>query len=53
MKWFKYNEEVIFPNQTDFVVVSKKDVEDLREVALSNPRQRARYCTRSSTEEGL
>ena len=51
MKWVKQNEEVLYPKQNDFVVINKQDIDHLRQVAYSNPRQRARYCTHTSVDD--
>jgi len=50
MKWIKQNEEVFYPKH-DFVVIAKKDIDRLFQVALRNPRQRARYCTHTSVDD--
>ena len=53
MKWDKISEEVFYPRQNEFVEISKNDIDSLIKAAEDNPRQRARYCTHSSTEDDV
>ena len=53
MKWDKISEEVFYPRQNKFVEISKQDIDLLVKAAEENPRERARYCTHSSTEDDV
>ena len=53
MKWTKQNEEVYYPNQQNFVVITKQDIDHLRQIAYRNPGQRARYCTHTSVYDEI
>lgn len=44
---------MFYPKQKDFVEIAKKDIDQLRQVAYSNPRQRARYCTHASVDDDV
>ena len=51
MKWTKQNREVFYPKQQGFVVIDKKDIDSLIQVAKKNPGQRARYCAHSLVDD--
>ncbi|MDP6683384.1 MAG: WbuC family cupin fold metalloprotein [Desulfobacterales bacterium] len=51
MKWVKKNDEVFYPAQANFKDVTKQDIDFLIQVAQTNPRHRARYCTHSSVDD--
>ena len=53
MKWDKISEDVFYPRQNEFVEISKSDIDSLIKAAEENPRERARYCTHSSTEDDV
>ena len=44
--------EVLYPEE-DIVVVTKADLDELKQLALLNPRQRVRLCTHSSPNDRL
>ena len=51
MKWSYQNKEVFYPKERGVVLIDKKDVDYLQEVACGNPRQRARFCAHSSVND--
>jgi cupin fold WbuC family metalloprotein len=53
MKWTKQSEDVFYPKKQEFVEIGKNDIDNLRRVACSNPRQRARYCTHTSVDDEI
>jgi cupin fold WbuC family metalloprotein len=51
MKWTKVDSEVFYPKQQDFVVITKKNIDFLIQVAKKNPGHRARYCTHNFVDD--
>ncbi|EQA69793.1 WbuC family cupin fold metalloprotein [Leptospira noguchii] len=48
----KENDEVLYPKE-DIVVIDKEDLEDLKKLALLNPRQRVRLCAHKTSNDRL
>ncbi len=52
MKWVKKNDEVLYVDQEP-IILSRKDIDELKRLAVINPRQRIRLCAHKSQNDQL
>lgn len=54
MNWKKITDEVLYPiNSNKPVTISRGDIENLKDIAQSNRRHRARFCAHFSVEDDV
>jgi len=54
MKWIKQNEEVLYVEQDQVsIILRKKELDELKRLAIINPRKRIRLCTHESQNDQL
>ena len=51
MNWKKQNDEVLYSKKKGLLCIGKKDVDYLKKISSSNPRDRARFCAHSSIDD--